>query len=205
MDEVPHFRKADYPLHRVGAAVWDGHIFINLDPQAAPLEAQLGALPAKFRAVAHGGSPARPPHRLRRARELEADRPELQRVPALPEPAPGAQQAVALPERRERAAAADLHGRAHGSAARRRDACRWTARCPRAFLPGLSAEERRARLLLRDLSEHAAQPAPRLHDGAHAVAARAGPDDQHLRVALPSRRDARARASTRPMRSSSGT
>jgi len=50
MDEVPHFRKADYPLHRVGSAVWDGHVFINLDPQAAPLEAQLGALPARFRA-----------------------------------------------------------------------------------------------------------------------------------------------------------
>ena len=33
MDEVPHFRKADYPLHRVDADVWDGHIFINLDPQ----------------------------------------------------------------------------------------------------------------------------------------------------------------------------
>jgi Rieske 2Fe-2S family protein len=49
MDEVPHFRKADYPLHRVGSALWDGHIFINLDAQAAPLEAQLGALPARFR------------------------------------------------------------------------------------------------------------------------------------------------------------
>ena len=30
MDEVPHFEKADYPLHRVHADVWDGHIFINL-------------------------------------------------------------------------------------------------------------------------------------------------------------------------------
>jgi Rieske 2Fe-2S family protein len=50
MEEVPHFRKADYPLHRVGSALWDGHIFINLDPQAAPLETQLGALPARFRA-----------------------------------------------------------------------------------------------------------------------------------------------------------
>ncbi len=45
-----------------------------------------------------------------------------------------------------------------------------------------------ARLLLRDLPQHAPQPAPRLHDGAHAVAGRAGPDDQHLRVALPPRR-----------------
>ena len=68
--------------------------------------------------------------------------------------------------------------------------------CPRAFLPGLSTEDRAARLLLRDLPEHAAQPAPRLHDGAHAVADRAGPDDQHLRVALPSDRAGARRTST---------
>jgi Rieske 2Fe-2S family protein len=48
MDEVPHFRRADYPLHQVGVQLWDGHIFINLDADAAPLEAQLGALPARF-------------------------------------------------------------------------------------------------------------------------------------------------------------
>ena len=64
--------------------------------------------------------------------------------------------------------------------------------CPRAILPGLSADDRAARLLLRDLSEHAPQPAPRLHAGAHAVAARARPHDQHLRVALPARRSWRA-------------
>ena len=42
--------------------------------------------------------------------------------------------------------------------------------CPRAFLPGCSPRTA-SRLLLRDLPEHAAQPAPGLHDGAHAVAA----------------------------------
>ena len=49
MDEVPHFRKEDYPLHRVQADVWDGHIFINLDPAPAPLSAQLADLREKFR------------------------------------------------------------------------------------------------------------------------------------------------------------
>ena len=49
MDEVPHFRKEDYPLHRVNSDVWDGHIFINLDPAAAPLATQLATLPDKFR------------------------------------------------------------------------------------------------------------------------------------------------------------
>ena len=49
MDEVPHFRKDDYPLNRVAADTWAGHLFINLDANAAPLTAQLGSLPAKFR------------------------------------------------------------------------------------------------------------------------------------------------------------
>ena len=48
MDEVPHFRKDDYPLHRLGADIWDGHVFINLNPQPAPLREQLGELPGKF-------------------------------------------------------------------------------------------------------------------------------------------------------------
>ena len=93
----------------------------------APLGEQLGRSSRQVPQLADAGPPPRPPHRLRREGELEADHPELQRVPALPEPAPGAQQAVALPERRERAAAADLHGRPHGPAAGRRRRCRWTA------------------------------------------------------------------------------
>ena len=31
MDEVPHFRKEDYPLHRVAVEIWDGHLFLNLN------------------------------------------------------------------------------------------------------------------------------------------------------------------------------
>jgi Rieske 2Fe-2S family protein len=49
MEEVPHFRKADFPLHAIQAQTWDGHIFLNLDPHAAPLAAQLGGLAGKFR------------------------------------------------------------------------------------------------------------------------------------------------------------
>jgi glycine betaine catabolism A len=48
MDESSGFRREDYPLNKVQAAVWDGHIFINLDPQAEPLEKQLDDLPRKF-------------------------------------------------------------------------------------------------------------------------------------------------------------
>jgi Rieske 2Fe-2S family protein len=48
MDEVPHFRKEDYPLHHVHADEWDGHIFLNLSTNPEPLRAQLADLPAKF-------------------------------------------------------------------------------------------------------------------------------------------------------------
>ena len=69
--------------------------------------------------------------------------------------------------------------------------------CPRAFLPELSPRIERRGVLLRDLPEHAAQPAPRLHDGAHAVAAGARPHDQRLRVAFPAG-GARARRASTP-------
>jgi Rieske 2Fe-2S family protein len=50
MDEVPHFRKEDYPLHRVHADVWDGHLFVNTSETPRPLVTQLADLPGKFRA-----------------------------------------------------------------------------------------------------------------------------------------------------------
>jgi Rieske 2Fe-2S family protein len=50
MDEVPHFRKDEYPLHPVHADVWDGHIFLNLAATPSPLTMQLADLPAKFTA-----------------------------------------------------------------------------------------------------------------------------------------------------------
>ncbi len=76
--------------------------------------------------------------------------------------------------------------------------------CPRAPLPGLSDDRSPARLLLRDLPEHAPQPAPGLHDGAHAVADRARPHGQRLRVALPAGGARARRASTPRTRSISG-
>ena len=48
MGEVPHFRMEDYPLQRVHADTWDGHIFITLSPEPEPLAAQLSDLPDKF-------------------------------------------------------------------------------------------------------------------------------------------------------------
>ncbi|HET7617600.1 MAG TPA: aromatic ring-hydroxylating dioxygenase subunit alpha [Vicinamibacterales bacterium] len=49
MEEVPHFRKTDYPLLNVGADEWDGHVFVNLTADAGSLRDQLGELVARFR------------------------------------------------------------------------------------------------------------------------------------------------------------
>ena len=49
MEEVPHFDKAEYPLLAVDADEWDGHVFVTLRDNPPPLRAQLGDLCAKFR------------------------------------------------------------------------------------------------------------------------------------------------------------
>jgi Rieske 2Fe-2S family protein len=49
MDKVEGFREADYPLGGVAVAEWDGHVFIHLGQDPAPLEEQLGSLRRKFR------------------------------------------------------------------------------------------------------------------------------------------------------------
>ena len=48
MDEVDRFDRSEYPLHAVASDTWDGHIFINLAPDAPPLGEQLSDLPARF-------------------------------------------------------------------------------------------------------------------------------------------------------------
>ena len=45
----PSFRMEDFPLHSIQAEIWDGHIFANLDLQAAAQADQLGDLRDKFR------------------------------------------------------------------------------------------------------------------------------------------------------------
>jgi glycine betaine catabolism A len=51
---APHmpkeFCRDDYPLHRAGCDVWDGHVFVFLGRDPAPLREQLGDLPARFAA-----------------------------------------------------------------------------------------------------------------------------------------------------------
>jgi Rieske 2Fe-2S family protein len=49
MEEVPHFRKQDYPLLAVHADEWDGHVFLNLSSEPERLHDQLGPLVNRFR------------------------------------------------------------------------------------------------------------------------------------------------------------
>ena len=44
----PEFCKDDYPLHRAGCEVWDGHVFIHLGRVEKGLASQLGDLPRRF-------------------------------------------------------------------------------------------------------------------------------------------------------------
>jgi len=48
MDEVPGFDKADYSLHAVNLAVWEGFIFVNLADSPAPLAGWFKPLAGKF-------------------------------------------------------------------------------------------------------------------------------------------------------------
>ena len=45
MDEVPHFRKEDFSLHRAHVDTWDGHLFLNVAPNPPTLATQLADLP----------------------------------------------------------------------------------------------------------------------------------------------------------------
>jgi Rieske 2Fe-2S family protein len=51
MEGTPGFDKGDYPLKEIPLEVWEGHIFLNLDPGegAATLASQLGEVPGRFR------------------------------------------------------------------------------------------------------------------------------------------------------------
>ena len=184
----PGFCKDEYPLHRAGCEVWDGHVFVHLGrampdrtchcppPPARPalpaLSDQLADLPARFAPWQMAD--------LRLGRRIVYDVKanwklivlELQRVPALPEPASRAEQAASLPRRRQRRADGVLLRRGDGVQGRRRDdehgrqaAARVSAGAERGAAP--------AGHLLHDLPEPAAQPPPGLRDDAHAVAARA--------------------------------
>jgi phenylpropionate dioxygenase-like ring-hydroxylating dioxygenase large terminal subunit len=48
MDDVPGFDKADFPLHPVHLALWEGFIFVNLTDSPAPLDKWFAPLAGKF-------------------------------------------------------------------------------------------------------------------------------------------------------------
>ncbi len=48
MEDVPGFNKAEYSLHSVNLALWEGFIFVNLADSPAPLEEWFAPLAGKF-------------------------------------------------------------------------------------------------------------------------------------------------------------
>ena len=75
----------------------------------------------------------------------------------------------------------------------------------RACLPGLGSDDLRSRLLLRGPAQPAAEPASRLRDGPHPLAARRRADRDRLRMVIPPRRARSGPTSTPTTPSSSGT
>ena len=65
MDDVPGFVKADYSLHTVNLALWEGFIFVSLMGAPAPLEEWFAPLAGKF---SHWNLP-----KLRSAKRIEYD------------------------------------------------------------------------------------------------------------------------------------
>ena len=63
MDAVDGFDKADYSLHAIPLALWEGFIFVNLDPNCVPLPKAFAPLSGKF---THWNLP-----QLRSARRIE--------------------------------------------------------------------------------------------------------------------------------------
>ena len=65
MDDVPGFVKADYSLHAMNLALWEGFIFVSLADAPAPLEEWFAPLTGKF---THWNLP-----KLRSAKQVEYD------------------------------------------------------------------------------------------------------------------------------------
>ena len=82
---------------QVRLAVVEGLVLLDLSGEAPPPQEHVGDLAALLAALPARRAAARRADRLRRRRQLEGDRRELQRVPALPGRAPGAQPPLALP------------------------------------------------------------------------------------------------------------
>ena len=99
MADVPWFDREEYPLVGAAAAEWEGFVFVNLAKEPEPLEQALSPLLGRFAPWRLPSLRSVAADRVRRARELEARLPELLGVLPLSARAPGAREAVALPER----------------------------------------------------------------------------------------------------------
>ena len=91
--EDEQFERADYPLHSVAVGEHAGFLFVSLADAPGParrLAPQQQRDDHRLRSLPDGRAAPRPADHVRRRRELEDRRRELQRVPPLPDDPPRA-------------------------------------------------------------------------------------------------------------------
>ena len=177
-DTIEGFEPRCFGLTPVRAEVLHGLVFVDLSGGAPPLAEHVGALEERLAGHRLGTLRRAAAVTLRRRRQLEGDRAELLRVPALPRRAPGAQPAHALPLRRRPRGAGRVVRRGDDAQRGRRDDG------ARRRLAGDRGRRRARGPLLRAAAQRADLAPPRLRDAAHAVAARGREDGGRLRVVL---------------------
>ena len=198
------------PAHRGDRELRPRHIGLTAGPHGgAPRPAVRRRLrhrrparrpPRRPHAAPRALPPRRPPalrdDHLRRPVELEGDRRELLRVPALPGRAPRAQPPQPLHERRRVRRRRRLVRRLDDAQRGRRDDGAERRPRPPPRHQGPEREGAARRPLLRALPQPARLAAPRLRDGPHAVAARRRAHRGRVRVVLRARdrRPARLRS-----------
>ena len=100
--DLEGFDKACHGLREVRTETIGGLLFADPSGEAGSLADHVGSLADQLDRYRIGGAQARRPDRLRRQGQLEGDRRELLRVPALPGRPPRAQPPQPLPDRRRR-------------------------------------------------------------------------------------------------------
>ncbi len=182
------FCREDYPLNRVHADVWDGHIFINLSSEPVPLASQLDDLPRKT--LPWNTAELRTHRRIKY--EVKANwklivlnYSECQHCPILHPTLNAVTDYLSgendPPHSGYIGGSMDFRGGAQTMSLDGEAAPRLSSRAhPKRTQQGL---------LLRDFSQSAAKPPSGLCNDAHSLAARCGSYGGYLRMAFPSGRN----------------
>ena len=206
-DDLDDFSLETFGLAAVRVETWQGFVFVSLDPGAPRRSGSGWATSSPHLArFDFARAPGRPCGDLRGRRQLEVHRRELQRVLPLPGHPPAAQQADAVRPRRRLRARRSVAGRLDGARRRRRDD--GARRRPPGRPAGDGRDDRARRpadLLLPRLAVHLPVDPSGLPARPPARAGRAPGTPGSSASGCSSPRRSPRPASTRPMRSPSGT